>query len=180
MKLRIRPRYVVIWSSSASRAGGVTRAGRSRRSGPPGLAFTRPARRPRIRRGLRLAVQLAAMGLLSIARGEARLRWQLLLAGGMLTVPGLVLRSDPAGVILLPGLLLLFTAPLIPDIPIAEHKRHLQLEGELAAYSTPAQRRDLEATFAQYPDKDTSELREILAAQALTAGSNGIPGGPHY
>jgi hypothetical protein len=168
MRLRARRRNLVIWSSSAGLAG------------RHGITFTRPARRKRILRGFRIIVQLAVMGLLGIARGDTRLRWQLLLAGGMLTVTGIALRSDPAGMVLLPGLLMLFSAPLIPDIPAVERKRHLQLEDELAAYSTPAQRRDLEATFAQYPDADTAELRDILAAQAQTAGSSGIPGSTQF
>jgi hypothetical protein len=35
------------------------------------------------------------------------------------------------------------------------------LKRELAAYSTPAQRCDLEAILDEYPDEDTSELRAI-------------------
>jgi hypothetical protein len=168
MRLRGRQRNVVIWSSSAGSAGRHA------------ITFSHPVRRRRVRRGARISGQLALLGLLSIARGEARLRWQLLLAGGVLTVAGIVLRHDPAGVILLPGLLLLFSAPLIPDIPRAEYKRHLQLEAELAVYSTPAARRDLEATLAQYPDRDTAELRTILSGQARTAGRNRVPGSTHY
>ncbi len=168
MRLRVRRRSVVVWSSSAAPAGRHT------------STCTRPARSKRIRAGFLIIGQLAVMGLLGIARGDARLRRQLLLAGGILTATGILLRSDPAGVILLPGLLFLFSAPLIPDIPVAERKRHLQLEGELAAYSTPAQRRDLEAMFARYPDTDTSELRDILTAQALTAGSKRIPGSAQF
>ena len=44
------------------------------------------------------------------------------------------------------------------------------LERELAAYGTPAQRCDLEATFDRYPDDATGELRDILARQAAAAG----------
>ncbi len=54
--------------------------------------------------------------------------------------------------------------------------RRSALERELAAYSTPAQRRDLEATLAQYPDGVTYELRDILASQAMTARNNRFPG----
>jgi len=44
-----------------------------------------------------------------------------------------------------------------------------ELERELAAYSTPAQRCDLEATFDRYPDDVTYELRDILDRQATAA-----------
>jgi hypothetical protein len=42
-----------------------------------------------------------------------------------------------------------------------------ELERELAAFSTPAQRRDLEATLDRYPDNITYELRNILARQSM-------------
>jgi hypothetical protein len=44
-----------------------------------------------------------------------------------------------------------------------------ELERELAAFSTAAQRRDLEATLDRYPDSITCELRNILARQAMAA-----------
>jgi len=44
-------------------------------------------------------------------------------------------------------------------------QRHL-LEHELAAYSTPADRADLEAMLDQYPDADAEPVREILTRQA--------------
>jgi len=56
------------------------------------------------------------------------------------------------------------------------HQRRCELERELAAYSTPAQRRDLEATLDRYPDRVTNELRNILANQAIAARNNQIPG----
>jgi hypothetical protein len=43
-------------------------------------------------------------------------------------------------------------------------QRHL-LEHELAAYTTPAQRTDLEALLDQYPDADAEPVREILSRQ---------------
>jgi hypothetical protein len=46
---------------------------------------------------------------------------------------------------------------------------------ELAAYSTSAQRRDLEAALDRYPDGVTGEIREILASQG-TAMYNALPG----
>jgi hypothetical protein len=49
-------------------------------------------------------------------------------------------------------------------------QRHL-LEHELADYSTPADRTDLELLLDQYPDADAEPVREILARQAsLLAG----------
>jgi hypothetical protein len=108
------------------------------------------------------------MGLIGLARREHS-RWRLVLAGGVLTVIGIVLRSSPAGIVLLPGLLFLLSAPLVPDIPPADRKRRSELERELATYCTPAQRCDLEATLDQYPDGATYELRDILAHQAMAA-----------
>ncbi len=119
------------------------------------------------------------MGLMGLAHG-VRPRWQLLLAGGVLTVVGIMLRSGAGGVVLLPGLLFLLSAPLIPAIPEADRRWRSELERELAAYSTPAQRRDLEATLDQYPDSVTHELRDILASQAMAACGNGIPGTGRY
>ena len=46
-------------------------------------------------------------------------------------------------------------------------QRHLELARELAAYSTPAERRDFEAILDRYPDDITYELRDILASQAM-------------
>jgi hypothetical protein len=154
MRQRVR-RNRVVWSSFASPAD---RAG--------GSWLTRPARDRRVRRFIRTSVLLGVLGLMRFA-GGAWPRGRLVLAGGVLTVAGIVLRSQPAGVILLPGLLLIFSAPLIPAVPKADRKRNFELTRELAAYSTPAQRCDLEATLDQYPAEDTSELRAILAGQAL-------------
>jgi hypothetical protein len=53
-------------------------------------------------------------------------------------------------------------------------QRRSELERELAAYSTAAQRRDLEATLDRYPDDITYELRDILASQAMAA-SHPVP-----
>jgi hypothetical protein len=164
MLLRSHRRNRVVWSSPAGPARGTGLAGLTR--------VTRPGR---IRRFIRISALLTVMGLVDLARGEHP-RWRLMLAGGALTVAGLVLRHSAAGAILLPGLLLLFSAPLVPAVPAADRKRHSMLERELAAYSTAAQRCDLEATLDQYPDGVTRELRGILSQQAMAAVNSGVPG----
>jgi hypothetical protein len=114
---------------------------------------------------------LPMLGLLTVARG-VRPRWKPLLAGTVLTVGGLIMRgSGPGSVLLLPGLLLLLSAPLLPGAASAERT---ELERELAGYRTNAQRHDLEAMLDRYPDDATRELREILAGQAVAAGDNRV------
>jgi len=98
-------------------------------------------------------------------------RWRLILAGAVLTVAGAVLGGGPGSPFLLPGLMLLLSAPMLPGHSQARAK----LERDLAAYSTPAERRDLEATLDQYPGDTTHELREILASQATGAPRSQIP-----
>jgi hypothetical protein len=164
MRLRAHRRNLVVWSPSAVPAG---------RYGPPRL--TRPARTRRIHRFIRTGVLLMVIGLMRLARA-ARPRWRPLLGGGVLTVAGVMLRSGAWSALLLPGLLFLLSAPLIPASPDTDRKRRSALERELAEYSTPAQRCDLEATLDRYPDSVTYELRDILASQAMAAGNNGIPG----
>ena len=111
-----------------------------------------------------------------------RPRWGLLLSGGALTTVGLILRGAPDSVFfLLPGVLFLLSTPLVEAMPDADRARRSGLAHELAAYSTPAQRRDLEATLDRYPDTVTHELRDILASQHEAAGNeaagnNEIPG----
>jgi hypothetical protein len=134
-----------------------------------GLWFTRPARSVRIRRRLRTAALLALLGALRLA-AAARPRWRSLLAGVVLTAAGVVLRSGPAGVVMIPGMLFLVSALLVPADPVTASPRRRELERELAAYCTPDQRCDLEATFDRYPDSVTRELRDILVGQPLTTG----------
>jgi hypothetical protein len=134
-----------------------------------------PARAGRIRRFIRVSALVTMIGLMRLARG-VRPRWQPLLAGAVLVVAGFMLRSGAWGALLPAGLWFFVYALLIPSSHDADHERRSQLERELAAYSTPAQRCDLEAMFDRYPDGSTSELREILARQALTACNKGIPG----
>jgi hypothetical protein len=57
----------------------------------------------------------------------------------------------------------------------AARRRRAKLERELAEYSTPAERRDLEATLDRYPDGVTHELRAILARQAMAAQNARFP-----
>jgi hypothetical protein len=165
MMLRPHRRNLVVWSSSVAPVG--------RYGGAP--RFTRVScARWMIRTGALLTV----VGLIRLAR-VVRARWPAL-AGGILTLVGLLLRGGPGDVVLLPGLLLLLSAPLIPPSPKADHMRRSKLERELATYSTPAQRRDLEATLDLYPDDITYKLRDILASQTIGACNHRIPGGGLY
>ncbi len=140
MRLRPHRRNLVVWSPSAGPAG---------RYGAP--RFTRLARTRRIRRWIRTGALLAVIGLMRLARA-VRTRWRPLLAGMVLTVVGVMLRSGVGSVVFFPGVLFLLFALLTPASPKAARKQRSELERELAAYSTPAQRCDLEATLDQYPD----------------------------
>ena len=117
----------------------------------------RPTRAQRIRRLTRMGALLAILGVLRLS-AFGRRRWPLL-AGISLTAAGVALRAGPGSVLLPPG----------------DRTRRSELERELAAYSTPAQRRDLEAAFDRYSDDVTSELREIMASQR-TQGQPGLRG----
>ena len=167
MRLRRHRRDLVVWTQSADSADPY---GGSR---GPRLARAKP-----VRRRMRTAALLTVVALLPLARA-VRARWRPLLAGAALTAAGLILRGSTVGsVVLLPGLLLLLSAPLLPGIPERDRLRRSELERQLSVYSTPAQRRDLEATLDQYPDPITHELREILARQAVaTAAGPRFPGG---
>jgi hypothetical protein len=155
--MTLRPRRnLVLWRQSAGSAG---------RHGPRRVTRAKP-----IRRWIRTGALLTVIGLMALARGAWARRWPLL-AGAALTVLGVVLRGGPAAIFLLPGLMLLLSAPLMP----ASSKARAKLERELAAYSTPADRRDLEATLDQYPDDVTRDMRDILARQAMAAHRNRIP-----
>ena len=164
MRRRVHRRNLAVWDSSG-------RAGSS--------WLTRPPRNRPVRRFIRTSSLLAVLGLMRFA-GGAWPRGRLVLAGAVLTAAGIMLRSQPAGVVLLPGLLLIFSAPLMPALPQADRKRNSELARELAAYSTPAQRSDLEATLDQYPAEDTSELRAILADQARAGVSQRMAGAGRY
>ncbi len=154
MGLRARRRNVVVWSSSCGPGG------------RHGLltAFARPAGSRRLRRFLRIGGLLTAIGLIRLA-GALRSRWRPLLAGGALTAIGVVLRGGPGGLAFIAGFLFLYAAVVMPVSPPGDRERLLTLERELADYSTPSQRRDLEAILDRYSDEDTRELRDILARQ---------------
>jgi hypothetical protein len=148
----MRLRSLVVWSSRADLADLYRR--------PQPARITRIRR---IRRCIRTGALLTIVGLIGLAHA-VRVRWQPLLSGGLLTVAGAILRNGPGGVLLLPGLLLLISAPLLEGSPDADRKRHRELQRELARFSTPAQRRDLEATLDRYPDTVTRELRDMIAS----------------
>ena len=134
----------------------------------------------RLRRRLRIAGLLALVGVMRLSYA-ARARWRLLLVGVVLTVAGILLHGRPGSLaLLLPGLMFLFALPLTEGSSKTDRLRRSELERELAFYSTPAQRLDLEATLDRYPDKLTRELRDILARQATDAPSSRIPGGSRY
>ena len=149
-----RHRRTVVWSSSPGQPGA--------------LGFTWAPRSARIRWCFRTGGLLAAIGLLRVAAAVLP-RWRLLLTGVVLTAAGLILRHGPASVVMLPGMLFLVAAVYKQTWPEEARARHRALERELAAYCTPAQRCDLEATFDRYPDDVTHELREILARQSVAA-----------
>ncbi len=167
MRLRPHRRDPVVWSLSAGQAGQAGWYGAPR--------FTPLARTRRIRRCIRTGALLTIIGLMRLARA-VRARWQPLLAGVVLTVAGVTLRSGMGSLVFFPGVLFLLSALLNPPSSKAARKRRSELERELAAYSTPAQRRDLEATLDLYPDGITYEVRGILASQAIAACNNRIPG----
>ena len=130
MRLRAHRRNPVIWSLSVDPAG---------RYDSPG--FTRLGRTRRIRMCVRTGALLTVIGLMRLARA-VRPRWRPLLAGGMLTVVGFMLRSGAWGVVILPGIWFLGSALLVHANPDADRKRselERELERELAVYATSAQ-----------------------------------------
>jgi hypothetical protein len=131
MRLRSHRRNLVVWSSSV---GPVSRYGVPR--------LTRVARTRRIRRCIRTGGLLTVIGLIRLARA-VRSRWRPLLVGGALTVVSVMLRGGASSAGFLPGAWFLVVALLAPASPKAACKARSELERELAACSTPAQRRDL-------------------------------------
>ena len=118
-RLRAHRRTLVVWSPSV---------GPSDEYGAPRL--TRLARARRIHRFIRTGALLAVIGMMRLARAAGS-RWQPLLAGGVLTVIGIV-SSGAWGVVLLPGVLLLLSVPLMPAHSDPDRNRRSELERELA------------------------------------------------
>jgi hypothetical protein len=137
MRLRAHRRNLVVWSPSAGSAG---------RYGAPRL--TRLARTRRIRRWIGTGALLMIIGVMRLARA-ARPRWRPLLAGGVLTVGGVV-AAVVWGLVLLPGLLFLVSAALIPARPKTDRARRAEPERELGVFSHPAQRRLASQAIALY------------------------------
>ena len=102
MRLRPHRRTLVVWSTH----GGPDRYGLP--------WFTRVPRR-RIRRCIRTGALLTVIGLMRLARA-VQADWRLM-AGGVLTAVGVMLRSGPLSVVMIPGLLLLVVALLAPPTP---------------------------------------------------------------
>jgi hypothetical protein len=93
MRLRSHRRNLAVRSQSVGSAD---------RSGAPRFTRTR-----RIHRCIRTGALLAVVGLTPLARGGrprwwGRARWWLLLAGGVLTVVGFMLRGATSGMVFLP------------------------------------------------------------------------------
>lgn len=143
-------RNLVIWDQSAKPDEGH------------GAWRTRPARARRIRRVVRMGSLLTLAGLVRLVR-DVPARYRFLLAGVALTTAGVMSRNNAASLVYFPGILFLLSALLAPERPEVARQRHCEIERELAACSTLAQRRDLNATLDRYPDGATHELREILA-----------------
>ena len=94
----------------------------------------------------------------------------------VITALGVLDRHGPGGVLIIPGVLSFWRALMIRGDADVDREQRSQLERELAAYSTPAQRCDLVAILDRYPDGVTHEIRDILASPPLTSRSNSIPG----
>jgi len=81
-----------------------------------------------------VTIALALIGIMALWLGVMRLaaamrpRWRPLLAGVVLTVAGVVLRSGPAGIVMIPGMLFLWSALLTPADPVAAGPRRRELE----------------------------------------------------
>jgi hypothetical protein len=137
MRLRTHRRSLVIWSPSTGSAG---------RYGTP--RFTRPTRIRRIHRWIHTGALLMLIGVMRLARA-ARPWWRPLLAGGVLTGFGVV-AAVVWGLVILPGLLLLMSAALIPARPKTRRTQRAEVEHELGVFSHPAQLRLASQAIALY------------------------------
>ena len=142
MRLRAHRRNLVRWSPSVGSAD---------RYRTPRL--TRLARTRRIHRWIHTGALLMIIGLMRLARA-VRPRWRPLLAGGVLTMVGVV-AAVVWGLVLLPGLLFLVSAALIPARPKTDRSRRAEMEHELGVFSHPAQLRLASQAIALY-DKQLS------------------------
>ena len=142
MRLRAHRRNLVVWSPSVGSAD---------RYGAPRLA--RLARTRRIHWWIRTGALLMIIGLIRLARA-VRPRWRPLLAGGVLTGFGVV-AAVVWGLVLLPGLLFLVSAALIPARPKTDRAQRAEVEHELGVFSHPAQLRLVSQAVALY-DKQAS------------------------
>jgi hypothetical protein len=142
MRLRAHRRNLVVWSPSV---GSADRYGTTR--------FTRLTRTRRIHRWIRTGALLMIIGLMRLARA-ARPRWRPLLAGGVLTGFGVV-AAVVWGLVLLPGLLFLVSASLVPARPKTDRACRAEVEHELGVFSHPAQLRRVSQAIALY-DKQLS------------------------
>jgi hypothetical protein len=130
----------------------------------------RVARTGTISRFLRIGMLLTVIAV--------RPRWRPLLAGLALTVLGVIDLQGPGGVLIVPGMLSFWRALMIAGDTDADREWRSQLKRELAAYSTPAQRRELVAALDRYPDGITHQIRDVLASSPVASRRNGIPGLP--
>jgi hypothetical protein len=165
MTLRSHRRNLVVWNQSVVSAG---------RYEAPRFTRTR-----RLRRRIRAVALLAVVGLIRGARAVGS-RWRPLLIGGVLTVGGALLPGGAGGPAVLVGVMFLIASPLIPSSSSTNRRPCSRPERELAGYSSPADRSDLEAILDRYPDDVTRELRDILASQAMTAHDDRFPAVGRY
>jgi len=88
------------------------------------------------------------IGVMRLARA-VRPRWRPLLAGGVLTVGGVV-AAVVWGLVLLPGFLFLVSASLVPARPKTDRARRAEVERGLGVFSRPGQRRLVSQAVALY------------------------------
>jgi hypothetical protein len=122
MRLRSHRQSLVVWSSSAGRAG---------RYGAP--MSTRHVRPGRIRRWIRTGVLFAAIGAMGLVRAVRTRRGAgLLMAGAVLTVAGIML---PIGVAFVCGMLVLIRGVAVI---LGVSELHRRVDGKPAGGPDPA------------------------------------------